>query len=97
MVELELDSSADVDRGAVLCAPLNPMQLPDRPGFGFRARDRGGARRLSHSALPRVEPEARQGYFRGRRRAGGAGGGASPLPSGSSWPNPTDTSAPSIR
>ena len=26
VAELELDSSADVDRGAVLCAPLNPMQ-----------------------------------------------------------------------
>ena len=26
VAELELDSSADVDRGAVLCAPLNPIQ-----------------------------------------------------------------------
>jgi hypothetical protein len=42
VVELELDSSADVDRGAVLCAPLNPMQLLDRPGFGFRAASAHG-------------------------------------------------------
>jgi hypothetical protein len=42
VAELELDSSADVDRGAVLCAPLNPMQLTGKPGFGFRcASDRG--------------------------------------------------------
>jgi len=36
VAELELDSSADVDRAAVLCAPLNPMQLTGRPGFSFR-------------------------------------------------------------
>jgi hypothetical protein len=42
IAELELDSSADIDRAAVLCAPLNPMQLTGRPGFGFRcASDRG--------------------------------------------------------
>ncbi len=36
VAELELDSSVDVDRAAVLCAPLNPMQLTGKPGFGFR-------------------------------------------------------------
>ncbi len=42
VVELELDSSADVDRGAVLCAPLNPIQSTGRPGFRFRcASERG--------------------------------------------------------
>ena len=42
VAELELDSSADVDRGAVLCAPLNPMQSTGRPGFRFRcASERG--------------------------------------------------------
>ena len=42
VAELELDSSVDVDRAAVLCAPLNPMQLTGKPGFGFRcANDRG--------------------------------------------------------
>ncbi len=42
LIELELDSSADVDRGAVLCAPLNPIQSTGRPGFRFRcANERG--------------------------------------------------------
>jgi hypothetical protein len=42
VAEIELDSSADVDRAAVLCAPINPMQLPGRPGFGFRCANRFG-------------------------------------------------------
>jgi hypothetical protein len=42
VAELELDSSADVDRAAVLCAPLNPIQATGRPGFRFRcASERG--------------------------------------------------------
>jgi hypothetical protein len=42
VAELELDSSADVDRGAVLCAPLNPIQSTGRPGYRFRcASERG--------------------------------------------------------
>jgi hypothetical protein len=42
VAELDLDSSADVDRGAVLCAPINPIQATGRPGFRFRcAHDRG--------------------------------------------------------
>jgi hypothetical protein len=42
VAELELDSSADIDRAAVQCAPLNPMQLTAKPGFSFRcASDRG--------------------------------------------------------
>jgi hypothetical protein len=36
VAELELDSSADVDRAAVFCAPLNPIQSTGRPGFRFR-------------------------------------------------------------
>ena len=42
LAELELHSSADVDRAAVLCAPINPMQLTSRPGFGFRCASRQG-------------------------------------------------------
>ena len=42
VAELELDSSADIDRGAVLCAPINPSQLTDRPGFRFRCASRSG-------------------------------------------------------
>jgi hypothetical protein len=36
VVELELDSSGDVDQAAVLCAPLNPIQVTSRPCFRFR-------------------------------------------------------------
>ncbi len=42
LAELELDSSADVDRGAVLCAPLNPIQSTGRPGFRFRCANHRG-------------------------------------------------------
>jgi hypothetical protein len=42
VAELELDSSADVDRAAVFCAPLNPMQLSGRTGFGFRCASASG-------------------------------------------------------
>ena len=42
VAELELDSSVDVDRAAVLCAPLNPMQLTGKPGFGFRCANNRG-------------------------------------------------------
>jgi hypothetical protein len=42
LVELELDSSADVDRGAVLSAPLNPIQSTGKPGFRFRAASHHG-------------------------------------------------------
>lgn len=42
LVELDLDSSADVDRGAVLCAPLNPIQQTGKPGFQFRAASHHG-------------------------------------------------------
>jgi hypothetical protein len=42
VAELELDSSADVDRAAVLCAPLNPIQSTGRPGFRFRCASQRG-------------------------------------------------------
>jgi hypothetical protein len=53
VVELELDSSADIDRGAVLCAPINPSQLgleaspakpatPGRKGIGTPSASRAG-------------------------------------------------------
>ena len=35
VAEIDLDSSADIDRGAVLCAPINPIQSTGRPGFRF--------------------------------------------------------------
>jgi hypothetical protein len=42
VAELELDSSADIDRAAVLCAPTNPMQSTSKPGFRFRCASRRG-------------------------------------------------------
>jgi hypothetical protein len=42
VVEVELDSSADIDRSAVLCAPLNPTQLTGKPGLRFRCASTGG-------------------------------------------------------
>jgi hypothetical protein len=42
VAELDLDSSADVDRAAVLCAPVNPIQREGRPGFRFRSASRRG-------------------------------------------------------
>jgi hypothetical protein len=43
IAELELDSSADVDRAAVLCAPVNPISsATGRAGFRFRSASRIG-------------------------------------------------------
>lgn len=43
VVELELDSSADLDRGAVLCAPINPSaSRGGKPSFRFRCASRYG-------------------------------------------------------
>ena len=42
IAELEFHSSADVDRAAVLCAPINPIQSTGRPGFRFRCASQRG-------------------------------------------------------
>jgi len=42
VAELELDSSADIDRAAVLCAPINPIQMGGKPGFRFRCASQRG-------------------------------------------------------
>jgi hypothetical protein len=42
LVELDLDSSADLERAALLCAPLNPTQTSGRPGFRLRCASRRG-------------------------------------------------------
>jgi hypothetical protein len=42
VAEIEFDSSADVDRAAVLCAPINPIQSTGRPGFRFRCASHHG-------------------------------------------------------
>jgi hypothetical protein len=67
VAELELDSSADIDRAAVLCAPLNPMQLTGRPGFGFRsANDRGygASTGMVHRCLTRLDEAGISGHVR---------------------------------
>lgn len=40
--ELELESSIDLERAAVLAGPLNPIQTAGRPGFRFRCASRHG-------------------------------------------------------
>ena len=42
VAELDLDSSADIDRAAVLCAPINPSQSTAKPGFRFRCASHHG-------------------------------------------------------
>jgi hypothetical protein len=42
VAELELHSSADIDRAAVLCAPINPIQSSGRAGFRFRCASSRG-------------------------------------------------------
>jgi hypothetical protein len=42
VAELELDSSADIDRAAVLCAPINPGRLAEGTGFRFRCASAQG-------------------------------------------------------
>ncbi len=67
VAELELDSSADVDRGAVLCAPLNPMQTTERPGFRFRcasAHGYGASAGMVGRCLARLDDAGITGHIR---------------------------------
>jgi hypothetical protein len=67
VAELDLDSSADVDRAAVLCAPLNPMQLTGRPGFGFRCangRGYGASAGMVGRCLTRLDEVEITGHVR---------------------------------
>jgi hypothetical protein len=67
MVELELESSADVDRGAVLCAPLNPIQSTGRPGFRFRCghtRGYGASAGMVGRCLTRLDDDGIRGHVR---------------------------------
>jgi hypothetical protein len=67
VVELELSSSADVDRAAVLCAPLNPIQGTGRPGFRFRCaslRGYGASVGMVGSCLGRLDAEEIGGHVR---------------------------------
>jgi hypothetical protein len=67
VAELELDSSADVDRGAVLCAPLNPIQSTGRPGFRFRCastRGYGASAGMVGRCLGRLDDAGIRGHIR---------------------------------
>jgi hypothetical protein len=69
VAELELDSSADVDRGAVLCAPLNPIQPAGGTGFGFRfrcanARGYGASVGMAARCLARLDEAGITGHVR---------------------------------
>lgn len=67
VAELELDSSADVDRGAVLCAPLNPIQSTGRPGFRFRcasAHGYGASASMVGRCLARLDEAEITGHIR---------------------------------
>ncbi len=67
IAELELHSSADVDRAAVLCAPINPMQSTGRTGFGFRcasAHGYGASAGMVGRCLARLDEAGITGHVR---------------------------------
>jgi hypothetical protein len=67
VAELELDSSADVDRAAVFCAPLNPIQSTGKPGFRFRcasARGYGASPGMVGRCLARLDEADIGGHVR---------------------------------
>jgi hypothetical protein len=67
LCELELDSSADVDRGAVLCAPLNPIRSTGRPAFRFRCastRGYGASEGMVGRCLARLDETGISGHVR---------------------------------
>ena len=67
VVELELDSSSDVDRGAVLCAPLNSIQSTGSPGFRFRCaseRGYGASAGMVGRCLARLDEAGITGHVR---------------------------------
>jgi hypothetical protein len=67
VAELELHSSADVDRAAVLCAPINPSQTGGRPGFRFRCARRtgyGASAGMAGRCLARLDEAGITGHVR---------------------------------
>jgi hypothetical protein len=67
VAELELHSSADIDRAAVLCAPINPSQLTRRPGFRFRCASRqgyGASAGMAGRCLARLDEAGITGHVR---------------------------------
>jgi hypothetical protein len=67
LCDLELDSSADTERAAVLAGPINPMQELGRPGFRFRCASRrgyGASAGMVRRSLERLDAEAIGGEVR---------------------------------
>jgi hypothetical protein len=69
VAELELHSSADIDRAAVLCAPINPIQAEPtgRPGFRFRCASHigyGASAGMVHRCLARLDEAGITGHVR---------------------------------
>jgi hypothetical protein len=67
VVELELDSSGDIDRAAVLCAPLNPIRSTGKPGFRFRCastRGYGASEGMVGRCLTRLDEAAISAHVR---------------------------------
>ena len=67
LCELELFSSADVGRAAVLVGPLNPIQRTGRPGFRFRSarvRGYGASPGMVRRCLERLDAEKIGGEVR---------------------------------
>jgi hypothetical protein len=67
VAEIELHSSADVDRGAVLCAPINPIQSTGKPGFRFRCaseRGYGASAGMVGRCLERLDEAGITGHVR---------------------------------
>ena len=69
VAELELHSSADVDRAAVLCAPINPIQTEPtgRPGFRFRCASHigyGASAGMARRCLARLDEAGITGHVR---------------------------------
>lgn len=67
VAEIELESSADVDRSAVLCAPLNPIQSTGRPGFRLRSassRGYGASAGMVGRCLSRLDEAGIRGHVR---------------------------------
>jgi hypothetical protein len=60
LCELELTSSDHIERGALLLAPLNPIQRSGRPGFRFRCAHTfgyGAAPAMVRRCLERLDAE----------------------------------------
>lgn len=67
LAEIELDSSDYLDRGALLCAPVNPSRDGDRLAFLFRCARRAGygvAPQMARRCLQRCDAEGITGRVR---------------------------------